>query len=95
MKKVMANTCLINAILKQHIIPGVHTTQVRTAGLAARLLAGLLRISADSAHLSSLHAHAQELKSLYSKNSMLVTKKWDPKTKKNANVAWPLRFKPK
>jgi len=27
MKKLMSNTCLIGAILKQHIIPGLYTTE--------------------------------------------------------------------
>lgn len=63
MQKVLANTCLIESILKQHIVVGVYnTTQLQTLG---------------------------------SKQSMLITKKWDAKAKKNVSVTWPLRFKTK
>ncbi|WIA19017.1 hypothetical protein OEZ85_003678 [Tetradesmus obliquus] len=59
MQKIMQNTCLINAILKQHIIPGVYNTT--------------------------------QLRKLYSKPSMLVTKKAEGS--KMVPVYWPLKFK--
>lgn len=61
LQRIFKNTCLINAILRQHIIPGVYNTT--------------------------------QLHSVYEKQSLLITKKYDNATKKAVAVSWPLRFR--